>query len=79
MTQKKKAPSKKKPATAKKAAPKKAAPKKKKPVQEKLAEIPTPTQSDLKEFQAVVEELKDVRNAITKTSFFGRLTKWFRS
>lgn len=78
MTQKKKAPNKKKPATAKKAAPKKAAPKKK-PVQEKLAEIPTPTQSDLKEFQAVVEELKDVRNAIVKTSFFGRLTKWFRS
>jgi hypothetical protein len=78
MTQKKKAPSKKKPATAKKAAPKKAAPKKK-PVQEKLAEIPTPTQADLKEFQAVVEELKDVRNAIAKTSFFGRLTKWFRS
>jgi hypothetical protein len=78
MTQKKKAPNKKKPATAKKAAPKKAAPKKK-PVQEKLAEIPTPTQSDLKEFQAVVEELKDVRNAIAKTSFFGRLTKWFRS
>lgn len=78
MTQKKKAPNKKKPVAAKKAAPKKAAPKKK-PVQEKLAEIPTPTQSDLKEFQAVVEELKDVRNAITKTSFFGRLTKWFRS
>ena len=78
MTQKKKAPNKKKPATAKKAAPKKEAPKKK-PIQEKLAEIPTPTQSELKEFQAVVEELKDVRNVIGKTSFFRRLTKWFRS
>lgn len=78
MTQKKKTPSKKKPVAAKKVAPKKAAPKKK-AVQEKLADIPTPTQSDLKEFQTVVEELKDVRNAIVKTSFFGRLTKWFRS
>lgn len=78
MTQKKKAPNKKKPATAKKAAPKKAAPKKK-PVQEKLAEIPTPTESDLKEFQVVVEELKDVRDAIAKTSFFGKIIKWWRS
>jgi len=77
MTQKKKTPNK-KAATAKKAAPKKAAPKKK-PVQEKLAEIPKPTQQDVKEFQVVVEELKDVRDAIAKTSFFGKLTKWFRS
>lgn len=72
MTQKKKTQSK-KPATAKKTAPKK------KPVQEKLAEIPKPTQQDVKEFQVVVEELKDVRDAIVKTSFFGKLTKWFRS
>jgi hypothetical protein len=78
MTQKKKAPNKKKPAAAKKAAPKKAAPRKK-PVQEKLASIPQPTQQDVKEFQVVIEELKDVREAIAKTSFFGRLTKWFRS
>jgi hypothetical protein len=72
MTQKKKTPNK-KAATAKKAAPKK------KPIQKKIAEIPQPTQQDVKEFQVVVEELKDVRDAIVKTSFFGKLTKWFRS
>ena len=72
MTQKKKTPSK-KATTVKKAAPKK------KPIQKKIAEIPQPTQQDVKEFQVVVEELKDVRDAIVKTSFFGKLTKWFRS
>lgn len=72
MTQKKKTPSK-KATTVKKAAPKK------KPIQNKIAEIPQPTQQDVKEFQVVIEELKDVRDAIVKTSFFGKLTKWFRS
>jgi hypothetical protein len=72
MTQKKKTPNK-KAAPAKKAAPKK------KPIQKKLAEIPQPTQQEVKELQVVVEELKDVRDAIAKISFFRRLTKWFRS